>query len=75
MLHMFRGWRSTVRLIGFLMPIFLVIAALVTGFGNAVGPAVLLEEFSRPLIPRILQFLEVQLLHTEDQDGLTQKVV
>ncbi len=64
------AWRSTVRLIGFLMPISIfAIAALGHWFlGMQWGPAILLGGILAPTDPVLAS--EVQLAHTEDKDEL-----
>ncbi len=64
------GWRSTVRLIGFLMPISIfAIAAIGHWFLEMEwGPAILLGGILAPTDPVLAS--EVQLAHTEDQDEL-----
>ncbi len=64
------AWRSTVRLIGFLMPISIfAIAAIGHWFlGMEWGPAILLGGILAPTDPVLAS--EVQLAHTEDKDEL-----
>lgn len=64
------AWRSTIRLIGFLMPISIfAIAAIGHWFlGMEWGPAILLGGILAPTDPVLAS--EVQLAHTEDQDEL-----
>ena len=65
-----RAWRSTVRLIGFLMPISIfAIAAIGHWFlGMNWGLAILLGGILAPTDPVLAS--EVQLTHTEDKDEL-----
>lgn len=64
------AWRSTVRLIGFLMPISIFAIAAVAHWGLKMqwGPAVLLGAILAPTDPVLAS--EVQLAHTEDRDEL-----
>jgi sodium/hydrogen antiporter len=65
-----RGWDSTVRLIGFLMPISIVAIAAVGhwGLGLPWGEGVLLGAILAPTDPVLAS--EVQLAHPEDSDEL-----
>ena len=64
------AWRSTVRLIGFLMPISIFAIAAVAHWllGMEWGPAILLGGILAPTDPVLAS--EVQLAHTEDRDEL-----
>jgi len=64
------AWRSTIRLIGLLMPISIVaIAAIAHWFLKMEwGPAILLGAILAPTDPVLAS--EVQLAHTEDRDEL-----
>ncbi|MES1024705.1 sodium:proton antiporter [Gloeocapsa sp. BRSZ] len=64
------AWRSTIRLIGFLMPLSIfAIAAIAHWFLRMEwGPAILLGAILAPTDPVLAS--EVQLTHTEDRDEL-----
>lgn len=64
------NWRSTVRLIGFLMPISIFAIAAVAHWllGMEWGPAILLGGILAPTDPVLAS--EVQLANTEDRDEL-----
>jgi len=64
------AWRSTVRLIGLLMPISIFAIAAVSHWflGMDWGPAILLGGILAPTDPVLAS--EVQLAHTEDKDEL-----
>lgn len=63
-------WRSTVRLIGFLMPISIFAVAAISHWFLKMewGPAILLGAILAPTDPVLAS--EVQLAHTEDKDEL-----
>lgn len=64
------AWRSTIRLIGFLMPISIFAIAAIGHWvlGMEWGPAILLGGILAPTDPVLAS--EVQLAHTEDRDEL-----
>ena len=66
----FGAWRSTVRLIGFLMPITIFAIAFVAHWSLKMewGPAILLGAILAPTDPVLAS--EVQLADTEDKDEL-----
>jgi NhaP-type Na+/H+ or K+/H+ antiporter len=66
----FWAWRSTVRLIGFLMPISIFAIAAISHWGLKMewGPAILLGAILAPTDPVLAS--EVQLADTEDKDEL-----
>ena len=66
----FWAWRSTVRLIGFLMPISILAVAVVSHFFLKIewGPAILLGAILAPTDPVLAS--EVQISHLEDKDEL-----
>lgn len=66
----FWAWRSTVRLIGFLMPISIFAIAVVCHFllNMAWGPAILLGAILAPTDPVLAS--EVQISHVDDKDEL-----
>jgi len=64
------AWRSTIRLIGFLMPISIFAIAAIAHWVLKMewGPSILLGGILAPTDPVLAS--EVQLAHTEDQDEL-----